>query len=246
MQGYNVPEALTCVPGPPTNTFSRPSALVCVDGGTYWVKSNVQRGLTAELVAGRLAKVTGAGPEARVIRVTPEALPADGTLGHLSGVVVGVANVANTVNARELHQLLPQQNLAARCFSSARRALTIVFQSWIGVGDQQVLVNITNGHIFSIDHGECFGSASSMDEPTVVITDIPGIDPQCGRSRHDVLVAVERIEALTDREILNAVAQVPRGQSWDSDTGRRLQIGHWLAYRRGRIREVMEEWVAQP
>src|SRR6266540_132125 len=68
--GYTVLEALTLVDLPGT-TYARPGKVVCIDGKSYWVKGQSQRGLVAELIAGRLAAKVSAGPVARVIRMTP-------------------------------------------------------------------------------------------------------------------------------------------------------------------------------
>jgi len=121
-------------------THAQPNTFVCADGKTYWVKGRAQQGLVAELIAGRLAAKVGAGPLARVIRVPHEALPTGGQAAHLEGVIVGLEDVPNTVNGRELAGILGPGVLPAAGIDPVSRALVFVFQTWIGVGDTQVLV----------------------------------------------------------------------------------------------------------
>ncbi len=100
--GYVVLEALTPGTLRSASTHARPHTFVCIDGKTYWVKGNAQQGLVAELIAGRLAAMVGAGPPARIVRVTPAVLPATGEAAHLEGIVVGSEDQPGTVNARDL------------------------------------------------------------------------------------------------------------------------------------------------
>ena len=78
-RGYTVLEAITDANLGQPQTYSRPNAFICVDGKTYWVKAKAQQGLVAELITGRLAARVGAGPIAKIIRVTPEVLLRPGT-----------------------------------------------------------------------------------------------------------------------------------------------------------------------
>ena len=43
-------------------SWANPSAYICVDGGTYWLKAAAQQGLVAELVAGRAGGHYGCWP----------------------------------------------------------------------------------------------------------------------------------------------------------------------------------------
>src|SRR5690242_15551701 len=96
-QGYTVLEALTPGTGQSLETYSKPCTFICIDGKTYWVKDNVQQGLVAELIAGRLAAKLGAGPTSKIIRVTPEALPDGGADGRFIDLVVGSEDIPGTV-----------------------------------------------------------------------------------------------------------------------------------------------------
>jgi len=243
-KGYTVLEAVTMAPLPASASHSKPNAVVCVDGGTYWAKGSVQQGLVAELIAGRLAAEVGVGPIARIIRTTKALLPADGSANHILGVVVGSRDMPGVANARDLQTLLGGQPLPAGSIDASSRAKVTAFHTWLGMGDAQVLVNLTDGKVWSIDHGECFGAVSTPTPiPTIVAVDIPGTDPDLGREKQHVLPAIDAIEAVTDAAILNAISQIPSADEWRSPVARRLSIGRWLAERRQTVRGVMEAWM---
>jgi hypothetical protein len=79
--GYTVLEALSYVRAPEKASAFTPHLFTCVDGRHYWIKAAGQEGLVAEVIAGRLAKLVNAGPEARITRVTPEVLVGTGVGG---------------------------------------------------------------------------------------------------------------------------------------------------------------------
>lgn len=242
-QGYRVLNAVTYVGGAGTSSLANPQAFICADGATYWLKSSAQQGLAAELIAGRLAARVSAGPVSQVIWVPPEALPPSGVANHLQGLVVGSRDVRDSVNARELGRVLPPDgSFDVRVIDGASRARVVVFQTWVGASDSQVLVELMTGRVHSIDHGDCFGSLASPTALGVIVTDIPGVSGELGRSRSLVLPAIEQIETVTNDEILQAVAGVPSGESWQSDVTRRLEIAQWLAARRDCLREVVLQW----
>jgi hypothetical protein len=226
-RGYVVVDAVTYVVRDYESSLANPRAFVCADGITYWLKSSAQQGLAAELIAGRLAARVSMGPIARIIRVAQEALPPDGTADHLQGLVVGSMDVKDSVNGRELHKFLPPGgSFDPRKVDAASRAGVVVFQTWIGASDSQVLVELTTGRIHSIDHGDCFGSLASPEPLEVVVTDIPGIPADIGRTKKLVLPALERIEAVTDAYIIEALAGLPsalRGRGAQRQSGRRAR-----------------------
>jgi len=237
-------EAIATAGLTPSASHSRPNALVGIDGKTYWAKGNVQQGLVAELIAGRLAAHVGAGPAAQIIRVTPEILPGDGSCNHLLGVVVGSADQHGMVNARDLAPLLAGGTFDPGAIDPSYRARVVAFHTWLGVGDAQVLVSMTDGKVMSIDHGECFGNVPDpADAPGVITVDIPGVDVNVGRESKHVLPAVDRIEAVPEEDILRAVACIPAGAEWRSPSDRRLAIGRWLCQRKGMLRGVMTAWM---
>jgi hypothetical protein len=238
--------AISYVPMPATGTSSNPRPFICNDGKTYWLKASAGQGLAAELIGGRLASQVKAGPGARAINVPAEALPEDGSANHVLGLVVGIEDQRNCVNARDLEPFITNGQFDPAKVDVHSRARVVVFQSWVGVGDQQVMVNLTNGVVMSLDHGECFGSVDAPDDPTAVVTSIPGVPDETGRERPPVNEMVKRIEGLTDDDLMTAVAGVPSGDAWNSDPERRLKIARWLAHRRHRIREVMTNWLKNP
>lgn len=248
--GYTVLEALTAASfadraRSSPNTHARPGAYVCIDGGTYWLKASAQQGLVAELITGRLAALVGAGPVARIIRLT-EAAIADDSERHLLGVVMGSEDRPGMVNAKDLAPLPAADGDSARLIDPRTRALVVAFQTWLDLGDAQVLVGMTDGRVLSIDHGDCFGS---LTHPAVAsaprIADIPGVKPEVGRDASHVLPALAKIEAVTDDEILRAVTQIPSGDAWRSPADKRLAIGRWVAERRDALRGVMESWMVR-
>jgi len=241
-RGYVVLEAIAHAGLQSAQTHARPNAFVCIDGKTYWLKSNAQQGLVAELIAGRLAARVGAGPMAEIIRLTREALPPGGIADHLMGVVVGSEDHPGTVNARDLQPFISGGTFDAGLIDPVSGARVIVFQTWLGLGDTQVLIRIADGRVLSIDHGDCFGATGTHSDPTVVVTSIPGVPDNVGKEWKYVEPAVGLIETINDKVLLESVARVPGGEPWRSPVDRRIQIADWLAHRRGRLREVMRTW----
>lgn len=241
-QGYTVLEALTHAGLVQSQTHAHPDAFVCIDGKTYWIKGTAQQGLVAELISGRLAHKVGAGPVARIIRVTPDVLPAGGGADHLKGVVVGLEDVSGAVNGRDLQPFIADGRFKPGLVDLASRACVVVFQTWVGAGDPQVLVQLSNGNVMSIDHGDCFGATSVQADPVVVVTAIPGVPQDVGKEEKYVLPTVDRISSITDGELMDAVCGVPMGTAWRSPVERRVQIAAWLAHRRDCLREVMIKW----
>lgn len=181
---------------------------------------------------------------ARIINVPPEALPTSGEADHLRGLVVGIEDVRGAFNARELAVFLAAGGqFDPRVVDSRSRARAIVFQSWLGAGDAQVLVRPTDGAVFSIDHGDCFGNTSTGSDPTVIITDIPGVAAQVGREAQYVNAAVGSIESLSDQEILECVSKIPPQDPWRAPPDRRLEIARWLMHRRDQLQGVMRRWL---
>ena len=240
-RGYDVREALSWEGRTSPTTHSAAHTFICVDGKTYWVKGRAQQGLVSELIGGRLAARVGAGPVARIIRVTPEATPADGSADHLIGVVVGSEDEQNVINNRDLDRLAAR-DFDAQLVDPRARALVVAFQTWIGVGDVQVLINLKSGKIRSIDHGECFTATQQLTAPSLNLVSIKGVPDTLGNEAASVAAAADQIEAVTDQQILDAVAGIPLGDPWKSPASRRLEIATWLAGRRRMVREVMEQW----
>ncbi len=119
---------------------------------------------------------------AQIINVPPQALPSSGEANHLSGIVVGIEHVPESVNSKGVRKLLDRGDFDPSKVDSASRARVVAFQSWVGVGDVQVLIKLTDGTVFSIDHGECFGATSPLSNPTLTVATIEGVPGMSGRS----------------------------------------------------------------
>jgi hypothetical protein len=242
-RGYLVLDALTAsdVDLPPTGSHANPRGFVVVSGETYWVKRKAQDGLGAELIAGRLAARVGAGPIAKVIRVTPEATGTDAAFQDLVGVNVGIVDLRNTINARDAQQFLGQGQAPPE-FDARSRARVVVFQTWLGVGDAQVLIDLTDGTIHSIDHGTWCDVAASEGQPQLVVANPEVIDPAIGKDWALAEPEVEAVEGISDTDLLETVACVPQFDPWRADVARRLAIAQGLSKRRDALREVIETW----
>jgi len=239
-KGYDVLEALS-PEGRSTKTHSESHTFICVDGKTYWVKGKAQQGLVAELIGGRLAAKVGAGPTSRIIRLTPEAAKADGSQNHLLGVVVGSEDEKNVINTRDFGLLAPG-DFDPKLVDPSARALVVAFQTWIGVADVQILVNLKTGRIRSIDHGDCFMATDHLTDPVLTVVPIDGVPSSLGNDPTSLEAAADRIESVTDQQVVEAVARIPLGDPWKSPASRRLEIANWLAYRRSKVRDVIAKW----
>lgn len=196
------------------------------------------------MISGRLAKRVLAGPGARIVRITPKVLPPDGSASHLEGVVVGSEDEPATINARDISRIAAGGTFDPKVIDGAARARVVVFQTWLGVRDAQVLVRPTDGAVLSIDHGDAFGNTSDRSDPQVMVTPIPGVGDNVGKTRRDVMAAVQKIKSITDRNLIEDVSRVPSGEPWRSPVDRRLAIAEYLAFRRDRLQEVMEKWLS--
>lgn len=244
-RGYVVLEGLTHVKEPPQATHATPHAFLCIDGKTYWVKATAQQGLVAELILGRLGSLVDAAPSARVIRITPEALPEGGKAAHLSGVLVGLEDKAGSVNVRELQPYLDKGEFSMDSIDHRSLGRVTAFQTWTGVGDTQVLIELKTGRVWSIDHGDALGQTGTNQRPTVIAPPIPGVTLDPATHGDALLEGVQRIEEVTDAQLLEAVAGVPVGDPWRSPVERRFEAASWLADRRETLREVIDEWLNQ-
>jgi len=237
--GPDAVEALHLVAHAPTATWAAPQCMLCLDGKKYWVKLRAQNGLAVELIVGRLAQKLGAGPDARIVRVgAGSGIPAGSF-----GLGVGVEDVPDAFNARDLGLFEPSGRLASGRLERQWLCSVLVFQTWIGVSDQQVLLRLGDGAVFSIDHGAAFSGFPNPTAPAVVVTPIPDV-PESERKVPSLIdAAVSGVENLSDDDLLAAVARIPDEPGWQADPGRRLAIAQWLAHRRGLLRGVMDSWL---
>lgn len=231
---------------------TRPAAFRCSDGQTWWVKTTdaVPGALTYELIAGRLGELTGFAPPSTVVIVPGDALPAwtppelwNTRMEQFVGAGVGVRDVPDTVNFDG-----PQNPDVLQLFRSMRVdhgswLEASVFQSWLGMGDHQVLVHKQTGHVCSIDHERLLHQGTDEAPVPVVKTLCYGTTPR--KDLTVVRAALSRIEAVTDGDLLAAVAARPGSFPTLLERPERLEIARRLAARRDRLRPVMEAWAVQ-
>jgi hypothetical protein len=150
---------------------------------------------------------------------------------------VGLLDIPGTVNACEL-SLLGVATLDTSKVSPEDRALVVAFHTWTATNDAQVLLDMRAGRVFTIDFGDSFSDVSG--DPQLVVLDLPGVSSTHGRGH--AAAACSKIEALSDHDILSAVAKVPWGDGWGATPELRLQLATRLSARRAKVRGVMGSW----
>jgi hypothetical protein len=240
-RGYVVLDAIKYDRPPPAGSHASPHAFICIDGNTYWVKRNAQQGLAAELIAGRVGVRAGAAPPTRIVRVGDEVpLPADGSADHLRGIGVGMRDQPGMENLRHLGHVLPGGQLDPAKIDIPSRARVLALQTWLGVQDTQILVDLRDGKLMSIDHGEWGADLSTGTDPALMPT--PGVPADFGRVARHVEDALRRIRNVTDEHLLDDVARMPAGADWNAERTRRLEVARWLGWRRDRLPGVIRAW----
>lgn len=229
-----------------TGTKNRPMPFLCSDGGIYWLKPQANASeASAELIAGRLGRLTGHAPAAVVVRVPQQAVGNTPELQRFVGVSVGIRDIPGAENSKDLQRLVAAGSFRPNALNHGSWIRSVTFQSWIGVTqDPQALVVLTTGEVFSADHEFCF--AQPLDPtPTVCDLAIGGcvLDKRAGAVGLDP--ALSAIEALTNQELLSAVAMRLNEPPCQHDGQKRLAIALELAARRANVRAVMETWVSQ-
>lgn len=241
--GYKVLQAISYSSPPPMpNSLSNPHRFVCSDGNKYWLKSRCQNGLSAELIAGRIGQKLAAAPKVAVVNLDPllvENIPA---CQHLTGLVVGVFEVPDSINLKDIPTLSPGLTFPPRVIDAASRARVVAFHTWFGFSDCQMFVGLGNGKVVTADLGGCLGDVVTQTNPTLTVLDIPGLPSNHGSQGDCVNAAVEAIESLTDDDILSAAAAMPGEPRWSGDRPQRLARAKWLAGRRSKVRGVLEQW----
>ena len=187
-EGYTTLLAIAYGRAPKQGSLAYPHAFVCNDGATYWVKRfqhatfqsgatdlppGAQEGLVAELVAGRLGSSLDAAGSAVVVEVPNALRRPDGSTAHLEGVGVGISDQSGMENLRYLADQVPGGTLDPERLDEPSVARVIAFQSWLGADDTQIMVDLRNGRVFSVDHGS-YRAFSSPDPAPVVA---PGLPP---------------------------------------------------------------------
>jgi hypothetical protein len=213
----------------------RPVPYLCSNGLVYWTKLKAQTGLAAELIVNRLASKLDVGPPTTIVRVDPFLA----TVGN-SSRAVGTLNLTDVVSSKELG---PAKHVGFNpaVVDAESRARIAVFQSWIDVVDEQVLVRTTDGRVFSYDHGDSFRSLMG-GPPRMVVAEIAGIRFDWSSTSSAALSMVLEIEQLTSTEILEAAAGVPDEDGWQGLFSRRFGIARWLIKRQPLLRGEVMKW----
>ncbi len=213
--------------------FGRPKAYLCSDKQIYWVKTRSQTGLCAELIANRLAHQLGIGPGTKVVRLDPF------LLGRRESVfAVGTTNLTDVISSK---QMTARTECPPR-IDTASWAQVAVFQSWIDLMDEQVLIGTKTGLIYSFDHGEAFRIVAP-GPPRLVFAAIPGAQFDWRSGAYAGMSMMDAIDALTPIEIMEAVAGIPDHPGWQGSSDRRLSIGRWLVKRRPLLRKEVMTWL---
>jgi len=221
-------------------TYSPPHRFAGLDGIPYMVKTRAQGGKGAELIAGRLGSYLGIAPRTTVLEVGAAALPSDHSIDHLRGLHIATELLDSVMNSSELRAV--DIRLAPNQIDWASWAQVVCYQTWLFVGDPQAVIRMTDGKVFSIDHGKCFEQLLKGPPTSITVPDLPGASGVAFPDVH-IVEAVEKIEAVPADAILAMVAGVPDEPGWRLGIEARLRVAEWLIKRQPRLREVMDEWI---
>lgn len=226
--------------GNPTGTRTGACRFMCDDGATYWVKHWGVCGLGAELIAGRVGSSIGLTPPAAIVFV-PRALTE--SISELEDFgdrdCFGSRDMPDCVNARDL---VAGTSFASGALSPSHWANVVVFQTWIGHRDQQVLINIRTGESLSLDHEEwdAFNGDSKVDD--IRETPLPFQPPPDCKISTYVSAAVDVVEGIKDSNLVTAASHVPCASEWVRDSGVCWSAITALKGRRNQVRNVMARW----
>lgn len=222
-------------------TYAAPQRFAAIDGHTYRVKHRAQQGLAAELIGGRLANLLSVGPAVEIIEIGRAALPRDGGHDHYLGHRFGAIELEDVVNSHELALLTRSERMVGLTIDWESWASVLVVETWINAGDAQAILRLSDGRVFSVDHGDCFRDLLKGPPTNVVVPAVPGVrGVGCSWSQLDR--AIGQVETLPEAAIIRAVAAIPDDDEWRAPFERRLRIAEWLIKRQTRLREVLEPW----
>jgi hypothetical protein len=223
-------------------TYASPYRFVGDDGIRYRVKMRAQQGLGVELVIGRLGAYFGIAPETTVLEIGPGAVPDDHSVDYLIGRQVASVEIDDVMNDDELRsygvELKPEQ------IDWLSWAQVVCFQTWIYAQDPQAMIRLSDGKVFSIDHGNCLSALPKGPLTGLVVPRLHGATNTSFPSTH-VAKAVQEIERMTEASILAIVAGVPDDPGWRMPIERQLKTAEWLLSRQPDLREVMGPWMPQ-
>jgi hypothetical protein len=217
-------------------TFSAPHRFIGADGRIYLVKQRAQQGLGAEAFANALAEQLQVGPEAAVVEIGPGVLPTDGRLSYMVGQRVATVELDDVLNHQQLLKLGYTPDPAKVDWPSWVR--TIAFHTWIYAGDPQAVLRVTDGRIFSIDHGDCFRELL-RGGPTGLI--VPALYGVAGVSFDQSYLsgAIDTVEDVSESDLVRMAARIPDGPGWRMPIERKIRLIEWLLDRQPGVREVI-------
>ncbi len=223
-------------------TYASPYRFVGDDGVRYRVKMRAQQGLGVELVIGRLGAYFGVSPETTVLEIGAGAVPDDHSVDYLIGRQVASVEIDDVMNDDELRsygvELRPDQ------VDWLSWAQVVAFQTWIYAQDPQAMIRLSDGRVFSIDHGNCLAALPKGPLTGLVVPRLHGVS-NTAFPAHCVAQAVGEIETMTEESILAIVAGVPEDPGWRMPIERQLRTAEWLLSRQPDLREVMGPWMPQ-
>lgn len=174
-----------------------------------------------------------------IIHVSEAAVGVNGEGREFLGTAFGSRAIPDTENSKTFGGFgVP---LGPENIDGFQRARTVAFQTFIGQRDQQLLVRVTDGFVYSIDHEEWDAFAGASDV-RLVVTPVAGLAEGVGRSPDEVETAIHQVESLSDGDLVDAVSCLPSGDGW-CDAEHLLRVAEVLSERRVRLGEVMRRWI---
>jgi hypothetical protein len=169
-------------------------------------------------------------------------VPNDGRLDHLIGLQIASVELDDVFNNDELRAF--SISVPAARIDWGSWALVVAFQTWIYAGDPQAVIRVTDGRIFSVDHGRCFAQLLKGRPAGLIVPELYGVSGIAFPAAH-VAAALDRIENLAETEVLAAVAGIPGDSGWRMPIERRHRTAEWLIKRQTRLRETLGAWMPQ-
>jgi len=194
----------------------------------------------AELIADRFGSYVGVAPDTTVLDIGAAAVPRDHSLDHLVGLRRGSIELDDVFNDDELR--LIGTSLRPSQINWKSWALVVCFQTWLYIRDPQAVLRMTDGRIFSVDHGNCFGELANGPPTGLVVPALLGVSG-VAFDASELDLAIRVIEEIPELTILAMVAGIPDGPEWRIPMERRVRVAEWLLMRQPGLRRVIEQWM---
>jgi hypothetical protein len=240
--------------------FCLPHLFQCDDGNRYVLKfmSNPQgiRGLANELIACRLGSLLDLPVvPGRVVEVTQKLIDREPAL-QKAGVQAG-PHFGSLFLSRV--QALTEHAISA-CVNLDKVAGMIVFDHWVQNDDRDTgNVLVTRGaksQFYMIDHESCFCGSGWFDEDLLQHRDrvepywaevYPRFVPFVDQREHPFLAAMERLEAVTHKQIADALRDVPHewgveAEEWDLLADYLERRKHLVRGAIGKLKRYFPKW----